>query len=194
QVVQVPLQLLLLFADAGGAHDHAHAVGDVQAGQRLTDLGAVVTLDAAGNATGAGVVRHQHQVASGQADKGGEGGALVATLFLLYLNDDFGAFGHRFLDVDATAFRVVAAAEVLGRDFLEGEEAVAFRAEVDEGGFEARLYAGNASFVDTGFFLDSGAVLDVQVIQTLAIDQRNAQLFFLSCIDQHSLHCRFTFP
>ena len=61
-------------------------------------------------------------------------------------------------------------------------------AEVDECGFEAGFYAGNTTFVDIGFLLYTGAGLDVQVVQALAIYQRNTQLFGLSCVNQHSFH------
>src|SRR5690606_33410539 len=73
-------------------------------------------------------------------------------------------------------------------DFLEGEEAVAFCAEVDEGGFKAGFDAGDAALVDIGLLLFSGPGLDVQVEQTLAIDECDAQLFWLGRINQHSFH------
>src|SRR5690606_27776690 len=92
--------------------------------------------DTTRDATGTWVVRHQYQVASGQADVSGESGALVAAFFLLNLNDDLGAFGNRFLDVDATTVTVAAAAEVLGRDFLERQEAMALCAKIHECCFE----------------------------------------------------------
>ena len=49
--------------------------------------------------------------------------------------------------------------EVFGGDFFEGEEAVAFGAEVDEGGFEAGFDASDAAFVDVGLLLLAGARL-----------------------------------
>jgi hypothetical protein len=58
----------------------------------------VLALDAARNAAAARVVRHQHQVAAGQRDEGGQGGALVAALVLVDLDDQFLAFLERFLD------------------------------------------------------------------------------------------------
>src|SRR5690606_13150707 len=53
QVVEVPLQLLGGAADAGGAHDGAHAVGDFQLPQGLPQLAALIPLDATGDAAGA---------------------------------------------------------------------------------------------------------------------------------------------
>src|SRR5690606_10531981 len=161
QVVQVPLQLFAGAAQAGGAHDQAHVGRGVQAVQRLTQFVALLALDAAGNAAGAGVVGHQHQVAAGQADEGGQGRALVAALFLFDLDDDFLAFLQHVLDVDAAALGRLA--EVFAGDFLERQEAVALGAEVDEGGLQARFDAGDATLVDVGLLLFTGPGLDVQV-------------------------------
>ena len=52
QVVEVPLQLFSVAADAGGADDHAHVVGDRQVVHRLLERGAVVAFDPARDATG----------------------------------------------------------------------------------------------------------------------------------------------
>ena len=104
------------------AHDHAHIGRHVQAVDGLAQVIALVAFDAAGNAAGTGVVRHQYQVAASQADKGSQGSAFIAALFLVYLNNDFLAFAQYFLDVDA-AFRLLG--EVFAGDFLEGEKAVA---------------------------------------------------------------------
>ncbi len=92
QVVEVPLQFFCAAAKAGGAHDHAHVGRYVQAVQGFAQLVTLFALDAARNAAGTGVVRHQYQIATGQADKGGQGCALVATFFLVDLDNDFLAF------------------------------------------------------------------------------------------------------
>ena len=42
QVVEVPLQFLDILADAGGAHDQTHAVGNLQSAHRFTQFGAVL--------------------------------------------------------------------------------------------------------------------------------------------------------
>ena len=55
-------------------------------------------------------------------------------------------------------------------------------AKIDEGGFKTGFYAGDAAFENTGLFLNAGAVFDIEVVQFLAIDQRNAQFFFLRCV------------
>ena len=65
---------------------------------------------------------------------------------------------------------------------------MAFRAEVHKSGFQAWLYTGYATLVDIGFLLLTGAGFDVEVKQTLAVNQGYAQLFGMSRIDQHSFH------
>ena len=188
QVVQVPLQLFAGAAHGGGAGDHAHAVGDFQGGQGLAQLAALVALDAAGDAAGPRVVGHQHDVAAGQADKGGQGRALVAALFLVDLDDDLGAFLDHVLDFHAAFNGAGVAVEVFPGDFLQRQEAVALGAKIHEGGFKAGFDPGDFAFVDVGFLLQTGAVFDVQIVETLAVDQRNAQLFWLSRIDEHFFH------
>ncbi len=47
-------------------------------------------------------------------------------------------------------------AEVLARDFLQRQEAVALGAVIDEAGFERGLDAGDAGLVDIGFLLLAG--------------------------------------
>ena len=74
------------------------------------------------------------------------------------------------------------------RDFLQRQEAMALRAVVDEAGFEAGFDPGDAAFVDVGFFLFAGRYFDVEIVDFLSINQCDAQLLFLSCIDEHSLH------
>ena len=79
-------------------------------------------------------------------------------------------------------------AEVFLGDFLQRQEAVALRAVIDEAGFERGLDAGDSAFIDVGFFLFPGGELDAQVVKFLTINQSDSQLFFLSCIDEHSFH------
>ena len=65
---------------------------------------------------------------------------------------------------------------------------MALCAIVYERSFEAWFYAGDATFVYIGFFLFAVAVFNVQIVKPLTIYQRYAQLFRLSCIDEHSFH------
>ena len=137
QVVQVPLQIGGVSVHAGRAHDDAHAVRDFEGGEGLAERVAVLPLDAPGNAAGARIVRHQHQIAGRDAQEGGERGPLVAALFLLDLDDQFLALVEHVADVDA-AFLGLPLEAGTG-DVLEGQEAVPLGAEFDEGGLQARL-------------------------------------------------------
>ncbi len=187
QVIQVPLQLFRVAAHAGRADDHAHVVGDVELVQRVLQRGAVLALDAARDAAGGRRVRHQHHVAAGQRDEGGQGGALVATLFLVDLDDDLLAFAQQLADAGLVV--VHAGLEVIAGDFLQRQEAMAFGAVVDEGRFQRRLEPGDAALVDVGLLLFLGRLFDVDVVQGLAVHDRHAQFFRLRGVDQHSLHC-----
>src|SRR5690606_32027655 len=172
QVVQVPLQFLDAAADAGGAGNHAHAGRDFQLIHGFAQFLAVLALDAARHAAAARVVGHQHQVAAGQGNEGGQGGALVAAFFLFDLDDEFLAFGQGVLD--AGGAHIHAFLEVAAGDFLEGQEAVAVFAVVDEAGFQARFDPGDDALVDVAFALFAPGGLDVQIDQLLAIDNRDA--------------------
>ncbi|MNS90174.1 hypothetical protein D3C72_1242120 [compost metagenome] len=186
QVVQVPLQFLGRAADASGAGDDAHAVRHGQLAHRLAQFLAVLALDAARYATATRVVRHQHQVAAGQRDKGGQGGALVAALFLLDLDDQFLAFVQGVLD--ARVAHVHAVLEERTGHFLERQEAVALFAVVDEAGFQRGLDAGDDALVDVALALLAPGGFDVDIDQFLTIDDRDAQFFLLRRVEQHAFH------
>ena len=56
-------------------------------------------------------------------------------------------------------------------------------AVVDKRSFKAGFNARDFTFVDVGFFLFVSGAFDIQVVQTLTVNQGNAQLFLLSCVD-----------
>ncbi|NBR16417.1 MAG: hypothetical protein EBT81_00580 [Gammaproteobacteria bacterium] len=70
--------------------------------------------------------------------------------------------------VDAPAGRVLE--EILTRDFLQRQKAVAFGAVVDEAGFERGLDAGDTPLVDIRLFLFARRQLDRQVVKLLTPD------------------------
>ena len=154
--------------------------------QRVTQHVAIITLNAPRNSTGTGIVRHQYEVAPRETNKCGQCSALGAALFFIDLDDHFLTFFDQVLDA-AFAFRAFLC-EVGARDFFQGEEAVSFRSEFDERRLEAGFDARDARFVDGGFFLFAAAVFDVEVIDPLAVDEGNPNLFWLGCIDEHSFH------
>ena len=186
QVVQVPLQLLGGAADAGGPRDDAHAFGHHQLPHGLAQFLAILAFDPARNAAAARIVRHQHQVAASQRDEGRQRGALVATLFLLDLDDQLLAFVQGVLD--ARVADVDAVLEERASDFLERQEAMPLFAVIDEAGFERRLDAGNDTLVDVALALFAPGRLDVDVDQFLTIDDGDAQFFLLRRVEQHAFH------
>src|SRR5690606_37605605 len=107
QEVQVADEVAGFLALAGGAHDHAHALGDGEfvdeAFEALALLGVV---DLAGDAALV-AVGHEHEVTARQREVGGGAGALGADGALGDLDDDLGAGG-------------VEAGDVLNRGFLAG--------------------------------------------------------------------------
>ena len=69
--------------EAGGAQDHAHALRHVELAQHFLHALAVGRVgDLARDAAATPGIGHQHAVAAGQRQVGGEGGTLVAALFL----------------------------------------------------------------------------------------------------------------
>ncbi len=190
QVVEVPLQLFERPADACGARDHTHAGRDLELGDQVAQLVAVLALDAAADATAARVVGHQHQIATCQTDVGGERRTLVAALVLVDLNDQLKAF----LDpVRGPALnRLGVAGKTTLGDLFKRQKTVAIGAVIDEHRFETRLDAGDPCLVDVGFALLAASGFDVEVDQLLTIDDGDAQLFGLRRIEQHALH--FTLP
>ena len=65
------MEFLGAAVDAGGAHDDTHVLRDVECAHGITENVALVSLDAPGDPAGAGIVRHQDQVAPGETDEGG---------------------------------------------------------------------------------------------------------------------------
>ncbi len=158
---------------------------------RPTQLVPVLALDAARYAAATRVVRHQHEVAPGKADEGGERGALVAALVLLDLDDQFLAFIESVLDPRAAD--VDAGLEILAREFLEGKKSVPLGAVVHERGFEAGLDPGDETLVDVAFSLFFCGRFYVEVYEFLAFDNSDTEFLGLCRIKEHALHC-FVLP
>src|SRR6185369_4568310 len=200
EVVQVPLQLFGRAPDTGGARDDAHPGGNVELVDRVAQLVALLALDAPRDAASARIVRHQHEIAAGEGDVRGERRALVAALVLVDLDDQLHAFAQLLVRTSATAAFAVAvvapaaviaaaaALEVLARDFLERQEAVAFGAVIDEARLETGLDAGDDGFVDVALALLLARGFAVEVDQLLAVDDRHPELFRLGGVEQHALH------
>ncbi len=182
QDIQIPLQLLFRFADTSGTNDQAHPFGDFQAIEGFFELGTFITFDAAGNTTGTRVVRHQNQVAASQTDESRQRCTLGASLFFINLHYDFVTFFDHLFDV-GTAGEGVVSREVFASNLFEWQEPMALGAIIHKCGFQTWLYAGDFTLVDVCFFLLMSRAFDIQVVNALPINEGNAQLFFLSCVN-----------
>ena len=121
QIFVVALDLGLGAAFAGRAQDDAHALRHFEIGDDLLESLAVAGAgDLARNAAATRRVRHQHRIAAGKRQIGGEGRTLVAALFLDDLNEQDLAALDDFLDLVLTAHRFAAVAHffecILGAD------------------------------------------------------------------------------
>ncbi len=148
---------------------------------------AVLALDPARNAAAAGIVRHQDQITTGQADERGQRRTLVTAFVLVYLDDEFLSFAQCILDAHSRGIGV-GVIEEGAADFLERKKAMAFAAVVDEGRLEAGLDAGDDTFIDIALALFLTGGFDIQVDELLAIDDRDAQFFCVGRVKQHALH------
>src|SRR5262249_6014338 len=181
----VPLQLFERSADARGAGDDAHAVGDLELPDHFSQLVPVFAFDPARHAAAPGVVRHQDEIAAGERDVRRERRALAAALVLVDLDDQLVAFLERVLG-PASAFAV--APHVLAGDFLEGQKAVPVGAIVDEAGFEAGLDTGDDGLVDVALALFLAGGFDIEVDELLTVDDGDPKLCGLGRVEQHALH------
>ena len=133
QIFEVALDFRLGARGAGGAQDDAHALGHVEILHHFLEPRAVLRRgDLAADAAAARGVRHQHRIAAGQRQIGGQRGALVAALFLDDLHQHHLAALDDFLDLVLAArtegalrhfFHDVVAADGF-HDFLFGVVAV----------------------------------------------------------------------
>ena len=118
QVIQVPLQFLFIFPNAGSAHDHSHSIRYHQVAHGFTKFSPLFSFDASRYPTCTGIVRHKYQVSACKRDEGGECGAFVATLFLFHLDDDFLTFFQGLLDAGSLIGFQCFFAEITACDFL----------------------------------------------------------------------------
>ena len=106
EVVQVPFQLFRAAADTGSTGNNAHAVWNVEFGHGSFQLLTLFAFDTAGYAAAARIVRHQYQIAAGQADESGQCRAFVAALVFFDLDDNFHALFEHVLNTRPAAFVV----------------------------------------------------------------------------------------
>ena len=178
QIVQVPLQFFHAPADTCGAGNDAHASRDFQLCHHVAQFVTLFTLDTARYATATGIVGHQYQIASSQADVGCQRSAFIAAFVLFYLDDDFLAFAQHILNACTRHIGDVVH-EAGARDFLEWQKAVAISAVIDKGSLEAGLDASDDAFVDVAFALFLAGGFNVQVYKFLTIDNGDTEFLGL---------------
>ena len=114
QQFEVADEVTLLLVLARGADDDAHALGDAEPLQDFfQSLAFPVILDLARDAA-LRIKRHQHEVAAGDADIGGDARAFGADGALDDLHDDFGARRIQLRDVLLRDFRLLRGALAFG--------------------------------------------------------------------------------
>ena len=133
-VLEIPAQGIGRFTHTGGADNQTHSIRDIQGRQGFFQLGAVIPFDTAGDPPGTRVIRHQNQIAAGQADKSGECRAFITALFFVHLNNDFLTFSQDIFDIRA-AGSVVISREILAGNFFDGKETVTLCAIVNKSSF-----------------------------------------------------------
>ena len=171
---------MLVAADAGSARDDAHAMRHFDMRQYLAQLVAFLAFDAARHAAAARVVRHQHDVAAGEADVGSQRRALVAALVFFHLYQQFLAFAQGFLDAGTAAATGLV---ILRRDFFEGKETVTAAAVFDEAGFETGLDARDECLVDVALALLFTGGFNVEVNEFLTVNNGDTEFFRLCRIE-----------
>ena len=119
QILVVALDLALVALLPGGADDQPHAGGNLELVRDLLELAAVLGLhDLAADAAAARRVGHEHAVAAGEREIGGERSPLVAALLLDDLHQhDLPAFDHL---LDLVAAQEARPASCLLGDDLRG--------------------------------------------------------------------------
>ena len=185
QISQIPLQFFVVATNTCGARNQAHAARDFQLSQQILEFLTFFTFDTARHATTTRIVRHQHQITTGQADISGQGRALIAAFVFFHLNDDFHALTQHVLNPRTTTFKAL---EIRSGNFLEWQKAMAIGAVIDKARFQGRLDTGNQTLIDVPFALLFSNRFNIQINELLPVDDGNAQLFSLRCVKQHTFH------
>ena len=141
---------------------------------RLFQFGAVIAFNSARYAAAARIVRHQHQIAAGQADECGQSRAFIAALVFFHLDDDLHSFFQHVLNACTAAFIVL---EIGTGNFFERQKAVALHTVIDKTCFQRRFDTGNHAGIDIALALFFAKGFDVQIQQGLPIDNGHAQFF-----------------
>jgi hypothetical protein len=187
QIIDIPFQIGLLLHAAGGPDDIAHVVRQLQTLHDLLELFSIAFLfDLAGDALGIRF-RHQHHVAPGQGQVGGQGRALGAALFLDHLHQNFLAAAQQIGDARPLARLGPAfgVAEKGWMDFADLQKAQPFTAEIDKGRLQSRFHPGDNGLVNVAFGLFLAGDFNVEFGQVAVLDNGHPVLFGMGGVDQH---------
>jgi hypothetical protein len=181
---QIPVERRLGLFEGVGADDDAASRRQVESrGDHLELLPGVLVLDLPGDPPRV-LEGGEHQVAPGEREGGGERRPLGADRVLGDLDHDRLALLEHVLDARRAAPGVAVVR--LGDHVLDGQEAVALGPIVDEGRVQAGLDAGDHAAVDVAAGEAGFSDVDFVILQGVALDDGDAQLFRTLRVDQHS--------
>ena len=157
QIIKVALNFGLCALQPGGADDAAHGGWQVEfRHDRLQPLAIRHVGDFPANPAAMSRVGHQYAIASGERQIGGERRALIAALFLHYLNQQDLAAMNDILNFIATAQRHTLAAQIFSRAIILAIAASGFR-----GGWRITIHI--------IFQLSIGAIIVAAIIVMMAV-------------------------
>jgi hypothetical protein len=194
QIFVVALDLGLGAVGAGGAQDHAHALRHFQVLDDFLQALAVLRAgDLARNAAATRGVRHQHRIAAGERQVGGQRRALVAALFLDDLHQQDLAALDDFLDLVLLGSFGFQKRLTIGKwdlivirmDFAECKETVAVAAIFDECGLQRWLYTGYPGKIDIAAYLFLVLGFKIKFFDPVATDHDDACFLRVGGVDQH---------
>jgi len=183
QVVHVALDVGLAAARPGRAGDHADVLRDVQGAQDLAQAVAFALVGDAARDAPSGQAGHEHQVATGQAQVGGEAGPLIADAFLGDLDEYLLAVSQELADV-AAPFPL---ADGRGQDVGDVKEPVLLVAELDEGGLDVRHDVDDDALLDVADDVLAARAFQVELLELAVRQDGDAHLLLFHDVDQHHL-------
>ena len=120
----------------------------------IPQIGPLGAIDTSRDSTAFWVVRHQDQVAAGEADKGRQRGTFGSTFIFFDLNQQLLPLLNDILDTNLRHWsRGGEIAKVRPRDFLQRQKTLALGSIVNKGGLKARFDAGYPALVNITFAL-----------------------------------------
>lgn len=183
-------------AGANGSHDDAHALGDIEFAENGAEAVALFRILDLARDTELVIERHQNEVATREADVGGDAWALIADRSFFHLHQNIGADGvdvwnilvgdaWGFLFISAFAVdRLDAAVESGGDGVPELEKRIFLESDVDEHRLDAGLDIPDFAFVNAADDVSVGLAFDGVFLEAVVLEKRNAFLEFLATNDE----------